>query len=602
MAATLYYYSSLPDAASLANSRSNGSVTFLDMNDRTFHWRGEQHGDTVTVNDVAPSLINAIIAIEDKRYRWHFGISPRGIIGAIIINLREGRGAFEGHGGSTITQQVGKLICYNNPYDPERWESPSDYEKACRAINLWRKIKEVPFAMAMELKYTKDEILMIYMNRVYLGAGTIGFQAASQRYFDKNASELNLAESTLLAGLLTAPSKYTPTRNLSQALQRASLVATLMEDQGYISSAAAARVSTEPAQLSSAAKNRSGGHFVDWILQVAPDFVINEAQDDVVIQTTYDPRVQRSLEDAVDEVLTQRVYAGSGVEIAMITMTRDGAVRGMVGGKHVHRSGFFNRAVSARRQTGSLFKPIVFAAGMESGLAFDDLIDDSRIRVRHGDKVWEPNNDNNKYFGPVTLTEGLARSLNSVAVRVLLHAGRDMVAQTAKDLGVESELVEGPSIALGTSEATLLEMTGVYTGILNGGWAVHPHGIRQIKYRNESGPILRAGPGLRNRVLTGETSRQLVYMLSQVVEQGTGRRASLEGWEVGGKTGTTQKARDAWFIGFTADYVTGVWMGYDDNTPLTGVQGGGLPAELWRLSMERMHADRKPVKLPMIKP
>ena len=599
---TWFYYSELPDEIVSKEARSKGSITFLDMNDRPFFWWGEHLDLLTSVSEVSPQLIQAITATEDQSFFSHWGISPRGIIGAIIINIREGRGALEGHGGSTITQQASKLICYNIPYDPEKWTTPEKYERDCRRVTLWRKLKEVPFALAMELKYTKEEILLVYMNRAYLGAGATGFQAASRRYFDKNVAELDLAESALLAGLLTAPSRYTPTKNLEEAQGRAKIVASLMVKQGYISQEQSTQVVSQPAQLSVAASNKSGGHLVDWILQIVPNFLVNLSINDVVIETTYDPRIQSSLEEAVNEIFSTKIYQGSGVEVAMVTMSRDGAVRGMVGGKNVRSAGFFNRAVSAKRQTGSLFKTMVFAAGLESGLAYDDIIDDKEIRIRYGNKLWEPSNYKNEYFGPVTLVEALAQSLNSVAVRVLLHAGREKVVSVARSLGVNSEMIDGPSLALGTSEATLLEMTGAYTGILNGGWPVQAYGIKEIKFRDESDPIFVTSSRIGDRVLSGDSSRQLIYMLNQVIETGTGKRAAFLDWEVAGKTGTTQKARDAWFIGFTAEYITGVWMGYDDNTPLKGVTGGGLPAELWRTAMEKIHAGQEPVRLPMINP
>ena len=599
---TWFYYLGLPDKIDSDDSRSKGSITFLDRDNRAFYWWGEQLDLLHSTSEVSPQLVQAIIATEDQSYYSHWGISPRGIIGAIWINLREGRGAFEGHGGSTITQQASKLICYNIPFNPNKWETPRHYERDCRKVTLWRKLKEVPFALAMELKYTKDEILLMYMNRAYLGSGATGFQAASRRYFDKNANDLNLSESTLLAGLLSAPSRYTPTKNLNEAQRRARIVAVLMQEQGYIDPEEVASVRNRPAQLSSGASNQSGGHLVDWILQIVPNFLVNLSINDVVIETTYDPKVQKALEDAAEEMFTTKIYEGSGVEIAMVTMSRDGSVRGMVGGKNVKNAGFFNRAVSAKRQTGSLFKSIVFAAGLESGLRYDDIFDDKEIQIRFENKVWSPKNYNSEYFGQVPLVEALSRSLNSVAVKILLHSGREKVASIAKDLGIESDLIDGPSLALGTSEATLLEMTGAYAGILNGGWPVEPFGVKEIRFRGENEPIFQNDSRLGERVINGESSRQLIYMLNQVVETGTGKRAAFLNWEVAGKTGTTQKARDAWFIGFTSEYVTGVWMGYDDNTPLKGVTGGGLPAELWRMAMEKMHEGLEPVRLPMINP
>ncbi len=595
---TAYYYSSLPAAESLVDGRTKGSITFFDRNRKIFSWWGEQFGGKLTVDTVSPHLINAIIAVEDKRYYRHLGISPRGIIGAIIINVREGRSPFVGHGGSTITQQVGKLLCFNNPYDSEKWATPQDYEKSCRTNTLWRKVKEIPFALAMEFKYTKDEILMVYLNRAYLGAGATGFEAASQRYFGKRARSLTLGEAALLAGLLKAPTRYAPTRNLTISQERANLVVSLMEDQGYISPNAARDAINKPAQLFPESTNKSGGHYVDWILQTAPGFLTYDTREDVEIQTTFDLTIQRALEDAVREVFSTKIYKGSNAELAVVTMSQEGAVLGMVGGKNFEASGLFNRAANAYRQTGSLFKPIVFAAGLESGLNFRDTYTDQPISVAlENGKTWVPRNYEGQYFGNVTLTEALARSLNSVAVQILLDVGRDRVVTIAKNLGLESDLVGGPSLALGTSEATLLEMTGVYTGILSGGWEVIPYGIEEIRLKGENDVLFSLQGKSGQRAISGNTARQLVYMLNQVIEHGTGQRAKMENWQSAGKTGTTQSAKDAWFIGFTGKYITGVWMGYDNNTPLKNVTGGGLPAEIWRLAMEKIHKDLHPVPL-----
>ncbi|MXZ51271.1 MAG: PBP1A family penicillin-binding protein [Rhodobacteraceae bacterium] len=595
---TIYFYSSLPTADSLVDGRTKGSVTFFDRNGKIFSWWGEQFGGQLTVDTVSPHLINALIAVEDKRFYRHLGVSPRGIIGAIIINMREGRSPFVGHGGSTITQQVGKLLCFNKPYDSEKWPEPRDYEKSCRTNTLWRKVKEIPFALALELKYTKDEILMVYLNRAYLGAGATGFEAASQRYFGKRARTLTLGEAALLAGLLKAPSRYAPTRNLTISQQRANLVVSLMEDQGYISPNAARDAINNPAQLFPESTNKSGGHYVDWILQTAPGFLTYDTREDVEIQTTFDLTIQKALEDAVREVFSTKIYKGSNVELAVVTMSRDGAVLGMVGGKNFEASGLFNRASSAFRQTGSLFKPIVFAAGLERGLNYRDTYIDEPISVRLRDgKTWTPKNYESKYFGTVTLTEAMAKSLNSVAVQILLAVGRDRVASIARKLGLKSQLVSGPSLALGTSEATLLEMTGIYTGILSGGWEVIPYGIEEIRLKGEDTVLFRMQGKSGQRAISGSTARQLVYMLNQVIEQGTGQRAKMEHWQSAGKTGTTQSAKDAWFIGFTSNYVTGVWMGYDNNRPLKNVTGGGLPAEIWRLAMEKIHSGMKPIPL-----
>ncbi|HBS48639.1 MAG TPA: glycosyl transferase, partial [Rhodobacteraceae bacterium] len=342
-----YEYLSLPEADTLMDGRARGSVTLLDNEGEVFAWRGDQFGGVVTARTVSPHLKDAIIATEDKRFYRHLGISPRGIASAIRINLSEGRGPLSGHGGSTITQQTAKLLCLGVPFDSDQWESEAAYEADCREGSLWRKIKEAVYAMAMEVKYSKDDILTIYMNRAFLGAGARGFEAASQRYFGKSANEVNPAEAAMLAGLLVAPSRYAPTNNLDRAQNRASLIVGLMEEQGYLSAAEASHARANPAQLSEAAAAKAGGYFADWVMEVTPDFLGGNTTEDVIIRTTMDQRIQRAAEDALRTVFEEKVSEGSKAQAAIVVMDADGAVRAMVGGRKTRVSGVFNRATQA---------------------------------------------------------------------------------------------------------------------------------------------------------------------------------------------------------------------------------------------------------------
>ncbi len=599
-----YDYMRLPPAEQQVDARTRGSVTLLDRNGRVFAWRGEQFGGVIRPDNVSPWLRAAVVATEDRRFYRHFGISPRGILSAIAINLREGRGPFQGNGGSTITQQVAKLLCLGRPYDPASGQSKADYEAECRKATLSRKLKEVPFALAMELKYTKDQILMIYLNRAYLGAGAQGFQAAAERYFGKSASDLSIAESAMLAGLLVAPSYYSPTSNLKRAQERANVVIGLMEEQGYITPEQAARARANPAVLSDAARAMTGGYFADWIMETGPDFLTRKTTEDVVIRTTFDPEVQAAAEEALTYVFETRVSRESRAQAAIVVLDRDGAVRAMVGGRQTRVAGQFNRATHARRQTGSSFKPFVYAAALDLGYRFDSIVEDGPLTIDvPGSGPWSPRNYDGKYRGPVTLTEALVNSLNTAAVRVSEAVGRDAVRAVARGFGIRSELDEGPALALGTSELTLLEMTGAYAGFLNLGVRVDPYGLLELRLQGDDAPLIEKSGGVASeRVISEQAARQLVYMMNQVVERGSGRRARLPDRQAAGKTGTTQGARDAWFIGFTADYVVGVWMGYDDNTKLRGVTGGGLPAEIWKQIMLRIETDRPPRPLDMIDP
>lgn len=605
-AATFYFYTTLPGSVTeLLDGRARGSVTMSDADGTVFAWRGESFGGSTMAEDVSEHLRHAVVASEDRRFYWHFGVSPRGIAGAIASNIASGRGAFRGAGGSTITQQVAKLLCLGREFDPAVWQNEAAYEADCREGTIWRKIQELPYAFALELHYSKDEILSIYLNRAFLGASSRGFEAASERYFGISARELNAQQAAMLAGLLPAPSYYAPTRNLQRAQERAAVVLGLMREQGYLSDAEFQQARANPATLHEAADSTTGGYFADWVMQSGPAYLTRETTEDVMIQTTLDQRIQRAAEEAVRQVFADRVREGSEAEAAVVIMSADGAVRGMVGGRH-YVTGGFNRATQAQRQTGSAFKPFVYALAMEDGYQPFDLVEDSPLTINvPGSGPWTPRNYSNNFLGYMTLAEALARSQNIPAVRISEAMGRERVRQAANAFGLHSELAEGPSLALGSSEATLLDMTAAFAGILNGGSSVRPYGFTSLSLAGERTPLMTIGSGIGERVISAEAAERLVWMMTQVIEApyGTGRRARLpDGRQAAGKTGTTTSARDAWFVGFTADYVVGVWMGNDDNAPLTGVSGGGLPAEIWREVMVRVHEGTPLHPLPMIVP
>lgn len=596
-------YSQLPPASEMVDGRARGSVTLMDNTGEVFAWRGDQFGGVITAETVSPHLKNAIVATEDRRFYRHLGVSPRGVLSAVRINLSEGRSALQGHGGSTITQQTAKLLCIGKPYDPAVWKDEAAYEADCRRGSIGRKIHEAVYALAMEARYTKDEILTIYMNRAYLGAGARGFQAASQRYFGKSAAEVSPAEAAMLAGLLVAPTRYAPTSNLELSRNRANLIIGLMEDQEYLSTAEAADARANPAALSSAAEARAGGYFADWIMESTPSFLSSETTEDVLIRTTFDARLQTAAESALKDIFENKVRPGSKAQAAIVVMDADGAVRAMVGGRKTNVSGAFNRATHALRQPGSSFKPFIYATALELGYSYRDQVEDAPLTINvPGSGPWSPKNYTREYMGMVTLTEALKDSLNIPAVKVQEFVGRQNVIKVATDFGIGTDLVDSPALALGASETTLLEMTAAYAGILNGGSSVTPYGMTELRLMDDSEALMGQDGGIGERVISQNAARQLVYMMNQVIEDGSGKRARLEGRPAAGKTGTTQAARDAWFVGFTGDYVAGVWMGYDDNTPLTGVTGGGLPAEIWHETMIRVHEGLPVTPLPMITP
>ncbi|MEM7470299.1 MAG: PBP1A family penicillin-binding protein [Pseudomonadota bacterium] len=602
LAAVGYTYTTLPAFEDQLDGRTRGSVTLLDQEDVVFAWRGDQFGGAISATSVAPSLKNAVVATEDKRFYRHLGVSPRGVASAMRINMREGRKPWQGNGGSTITQQTAKLLCLGVAYDPGTWKNEAEYEADCRRTTLTRKGKEAIYAFAMEAKYTKDEILSIYMNRAYLGGGARGFEAASQLYFGKSAAQVSVPESAMMAGLLKAPSTYAPTSNLQRARDRAATVLRLMREQDYITTADEVAANAAPASLSPAAKQRAGGFFVDWVMKTAPDFLTRDTTEDVVIHTTFDNRLQTAAEEALDYVFETKVSKESKAQAAIVIMSSDGAVRAMVGGREKVTGGF-NRATDAKRQTGSAFKPFVYAAAMDLGFQYDSTVEDAPITIDiPGSGPYSPKNYERDFKGLMTLTDALRLSINTVAVSVSEAVGRENVRDVATRFGIDNKLADGPALALGASESTLLEMTGAYAGILNGGNAVTPYGLTELRLKGDNQPLMGKEGGIGERVISPQAAQQLTYMMYRVVSDGTGARARLSDREVAGKTGTTSAAKDAWFIGFTSQYVVGVWMGYDDNTPLRGVTGGGLPADIWRETMLRVTEALPPEPLPMARP
>ena len=598
---SFYFAAQMPAMADLIDGRTRGSVTMTDLRGNVFAWRGDQFGGMVTTETVSPHLHNAVVATEDKRFYRHFGISPRGIASAVRINLREGRGPLSGNGGSTLTQQTAKLLCLGVPYDPNTWETEAAYEADCRQSSLWRKAREAVFSVGMEIKYSKEEILTIYLNRAYLGAGSRGFEAAAQRYFGISAAEVNPAQAAMLAGLLTAPSANAPTRSLERAQNRASVVLGLMEEQEYLTAAQTRDARANPATLSDAAAASAGGFFADWVMDSGPEFFTRNTTEDVIIRTTLDKDIQKAAEDALISVFENDVKEGSEAQAAIVVMSADGAVRAMVGGRNIRATGAFNRATQALRQTGSAFKPFIYAAALDLGMSPYDMIDDApTCWQRRGSPDWCPENYDREFKGPVTMVQALAESRNLPAIMISEEVGRELVRNVAAGFGLVGDLAAGPALALGVSESTLLDMTGAYAGILNGGSAVTPYGLTDLRFLGDNDSLMDSQTaGIGERIIREEAARQLTWMMTKVVEEGTGTRARIDGWEIAGKSGTTQGSRDAWFIGFTGDYVTGVWMGYDDNSRLSGVTGGGLPATIWRETMVRVLEGKTPTPLPM---
>ena len=565
MAATVAWFAyDLPDIDRIAVQERRPALAVVAADGSALARYGDLTGDAVDVRDLPPHLIQAVLAIEDRRFYDHFGLDPIGILRAVFVNLQAGRMV---QGGSTITQQLAKNLFLT----PER--------------TLRRKVQEALLALWLEANYDKDDLLSAYLNRVYLGAGTYGVDAAARTYFGVTAEHVTLRQSAILAGLLRAPSRYSPANAPELAERRADTVLAAMVDAGYIAQAQAdAAEDLPPLPRRRPTTGQGGRYFADWVTDQVPDFVGYDPIDRTVL-STLDPVRQRRVEAIVARHLAEDGAAAGAGQAAVVLMRPDGAVVAMVGGRS-YAGSQYNRATQAQRQPGSAFKPIAYLAALEAGLTPHSVVRDEPIRV--GD--WRPNNFNGRYFGPVTATEALARSANAAAVRVLDYAGVDRTLALARRLGLNGRLPRDLSLALGTGEVTLLELTAAYAAIANRGRAVWPYGVEAIIARDGEVLYRRQGSGA-GTATSAEHAAALTAMMTAVMDPaqgGTGRAAALDR-PAAGKSGTSQAHRDAWFVGFTTDYVAGVWVGNDDGTPMNGVTGGGLPARIWRDVMTDAH-------------
>ena len=555
-----YYGHDLPDTEHLTGPETPLAITVLAADGSEVATVGEMWGELIPAGEMAPVLPEAVLAIEDRRFFTHGGIDAFGVIRAAWRNAVEGRVVA---GGSTISQQVAKLVFLS----PER--------------SVKRKIQEAMLAFWLEREFTKEEILTIYLNRAYFGSGAYGVDAAARRYFGRSARDVDVAQAAMIAGLLKAPSRYSPANDLKLARKRAGVVVDAMVDADFLSEAEGKAAKARVNGLTVA--RRSGppaGYFVDWVLEQVPGYVGRD-HGALRVFTSLEPRRQRAAQAALTDVLAAAGKSRKIGQGALVALDETGAVRAMVGGRDYGKS-VFNRATQARRQPGSAFKTVVYLAGIEAGLAPDDAIQDSPITVAG----WSPGNYDGKYRGRVTVREGFARSINTVAVRVGLRAGVKRIHAAARRLGIESRLPADASIALGSGEVTLLELTSAYVALANGGARALPHGIVEI--RNRAGDVLyrRAGSGA-GRAADGPAVAAMRDLLRAAVAWGTGRAAQLPEalGPAHGKTGTSQKFRDAWFVGWAEGLAAGVWLGNDDGSAMDEVTGGSYPAEIWRRFM-----------------
>ncbi|MEQ1618019.1 MAG: PBP1A family penicillin-binding protein [Terricaulis sp.] len=552
----------MPSTDDLWEARNGQSITFLDRNGNVILREGAQNAPPVDLQSLPPFVAQAFVAIEDRRFHQHWGIDFEGMMRAGAQNIRAGRVV---QGGSTITQQLAKNLFLTN-------------ERSWR-----RKAQEIALAVWLETKFTKEEILALYLSRVYFGAGAYGIEAAAERYFDRPARELTLLQSAMIAGLVKAPSRLNPAnQDIASARTRAEIVLQEMVSLNFISDTERQAALNE--ELVVSRRNPAGvlSYYRDWIDPLLND-VIGTQRDDFIIETTIDIQSQRAGADAVEAVLAEQGESRRASQAALLSMDDDGEVLAMVGGRDYDTSQF-NRATQARRQPGSSFKYFIYLAAMESGLTPWSIRNDAPITIHiEGQPDWTPGNYHEEFNGPVELVRAFAQSYNMVAIRVASEVGGQHVIDVAHRLGVTSELHNYHSLALGAQEVTLLEMTQAFGAMASQGYRVQAHGVSRIRRAHDEETMWSwrqtGGP---TRVIEERPLRYMNYMMSRVVESGTGTAARMNGRQIGGKTGTANDYRDAWFVGFTPGIVTGVWVGNDDHRiAMARVTGGQLPAAIW---------------------
>jgi penicillin-binding protein 1A len=565
----VYYGAQLPSSNTWAIPERPPNIKVLAADGTLMSNRGKSGGEAVSLHDLPYYVPAALIAIEAKRFMSHWGIDPIGVASAMVDNLMLHRVA---RGGSTITQQLAKNLFLT------------------RDQTLGRKVQEALLALWLEHNYSKDEILQLYLNRVDFGHLKIGIEAASQYYFGHSARNLTLGEAATLAGSLKAPSNLNPKGDPALGAARQHTVLQAMADEGCITGAEAKAAAIDPSESIRTTVAGSESYVADWVEGLVQDY-IGDIHQDIVVQTTIDWNLQKKAEFFVREMVAKNGKARHFTQGALVAMTPDGQVKAMIGGVDYEKSQY-NRAVTARRQSGSAFKPMVYLTALEHGYTPDTIVDDDPFTY----DGWSPQNDNGKYAGHIPLRTALAYSLNTVAARLAVDVGPEAIVKTAMRMGISSPLQAVPSIALGTQGISLLELTAAYAPFANGGNGVIANVITRIT--TPDGKVLYqnndSGPG---EVVAPDKVGMMNNMLATVVDVGTGKGADLPGWQIAGKTGTSQKNRDALFIGYSSHMVTGVWLGNDNDKPTT-LTGGSLPAAIWSEFMQVAHKGITPAPLP----
>ena len=552
----------LPETESIQISRQP-SITFLDKDGRIIASYGDIYGKSIKYQNLPRNLINAVIVTEDKRFFQHHGVDFRGVLRAVYVNFKEGRIV---QGGSTITQQLAKNLFLT----PER--------------SYTRKLHELILSIWLEIRFSKQQILSIYLNRVYLGSGTYGVQAASEKYFNKKVEDLNLYECAVIASLLKAPSRYNPIANKDLSKKRASLVLESMTKDKMITEEKVKQAKDNNQKYSKfTTPPKSTRYFIDWLLPRVKAYV-REINEDLIVRTTLDVKLQKIAEESLNKITLNYPSADQS---ALVGLDLDGGVISMIGGRDYGDSQF-NRVTQAKRQPGSAFKLFVYLAGIENGLLPEDIIIDSKVNING----WSPKNYKDNYLGEVSIEDAFSKSINTVAVKISEKIGRDKVIKMAKIMGINSPILNNPSLALGTSEVNLLELTAAYDVLANNGNGVFVHGIRSIENTDGENLFTRKiqGPG---KILEATVVKTMTQMMEETIKTGTGKKARLNR-PAAGKTGTSQSLRDAWFVGFTSNIVVGVWFGNDDDSPMKKITGGTAPAILWNDFMKKAHLNIEP--------
>lgn len=555
-----YCFLTLPDIEQAVTRTRQPSTTITAENGNEVATYGQVYSAIVMPDYLPKHMVEAIIATEDRRFYQHFGFDMIAFSRAMVVNLIKGRYA---QGGSTITQQVAKNL----------FLTPNK--------NIKRKIQELLLAFWLEYKFSKDQIMALYLNRVYLGAGTYGIEAAANKYFQKTSADLNLKESAILAGMLKAPTRYNPAANPDRAEERARVVLQNMVDEGYISEEERQQALKMKTGALISDKVEGGKYFADWVYSDVNAY-IGERENDIYVYTTLNQYIQ----ETADKVLTQTIKANKNKNVtqgAIVVLDKTGAIKAMVGGVDYHKSQF-NRAINALRQPGSSFKTFVYLCALKNGYKPEDKIDDFPISI--GD--WQPENIDKKYHGEVSLREALAKSYNLATINLAQSLSSSSIIKIAKKAGITTPIQNSPSLALGTSEVKVIDMAVAYSAIANGGFATWPYAIKEI-YSRDGYQLYMRDTTEANRIFDEDAVEEMTKMLEAVVNQGTGRKARLP-FFAAGKTGTSQDYRDAWFVGFTDKYIAAVWVGNDDNSPMRNVGGSSLPAEIWRKVMLAAHS------------